>query len=174
MQGMNWVNMECMTNRLRCYCHITLHRPVYMCAKNAFLFFSWLKKKTLKHTYIICNSEKQHAMLCIYLVVGKWSVTCVIRSETTLDPQRTLLLQTSKPVQYLLVHTPASRTHTIFTSLSFLLHSVHEPYLLHFYCIHSQPAESLYATRHRGCCTSLVSESMRTNWRWASRQWRKC
>ena len=27
---------------------------------------------------------KQHAMLCLYLVVGKWSVTCVIRSETTL------------------------------------------------------------------------------------------
>ena len=28
--------------------------------------------------------EKQHALLCLYLVVGKWSVTCVIRSETSL------------------------------------------------------------------------------------------
>ena len=27
---------------------------------------------------------KQHAMLCLYLVLGKWSVTCVIRSEMTL------------------------------------------------------------------------------------------
>ena len=58
-----------------------------------------------------------------------------------------------------------THTHTIFTSLSFPLYSVHEPYLLHFYCI--QRASQIYIshTSHRGWCTSLVGDNMGTNCR---------
>ena len=55
--------------------------------------------------------------------------------------------QTSKPSAISVgAHTSKQNTHTIFTSLSFLLYSVHEPYLLHFYC--TQQAELNHSATH--------------------------
>ena len=72
--------------------------------------------------------------------------------------------QTSKPSAISVgAHTSKQNTHTIFTSLSFPLYSVHEPYFLHFYCTQRVSQISLCHTSHRGCCTSLVSENMSTN-----------
>ena len=56
-----------------------------------------------------------------------------------------LSLQTSKPSAISVgAHTSKQNTHTIFTSLSFPLYSVHEPCLLHFSCI--QQASQIYTT----------------------------
>ena len=99
--------------------------------------------------------DKQTAILLPHYITQTWLHVCKARLSS----------QTSKPSAISVgAHTSKQNTHThhflssILGSwvLSSTLHTASQPNLCH--------------TSHRGCCTSLNTENMSTNWRWASGQ----